>query len=360
MPGLDLMLLGNDVMSWARALLAWGGGILLLLLLRRFLGARLESLARRTATLWDDLLVALVSATKTVTLAVFAAWPALGWLSLNDRTLGVAKGISVVVGGFQLAIWGNLLIARLLEDRVTRLREADPATATTLGGLTILARGVLWALLLLVVLDNLGVNISTLVAGLGIGGVAIALATQNILGDLFGSLSIVLDKPFVVGDFIVIGDMMGTVDRIGLKTTRVKSLSGEQLVFANSDLLSSRVRNYKRMRERRVVFSVGVTYQTPAATLTRLPGVLREIVSGQPGVRFDRAHLRSFDDSAVTFEVVYYVLDPDYNRYMDIQQDINLAIFRRFEREEIEFAYPTRTLHLRPSEIELPPRPRLA
>ena len=184
-------------------------------------------------------------------------------------------------------------------------------------------------------------------AGLGIGGVAIALATQSILGDLFASLSIVLDRPFVVGDFIVVGDLMGTVEHVGLKTTRVRSLSGEQLVFSNADLLGSRIRNFKRMAERRIVFAVGVTYQTPAAKLDQIAGVLREIATAAPGVRFDRAHLRSFDDSAITFEVVYYVLDPDYNRYMDTQQRINLAIFRQFEAEGIEFAYPTRTVFVR-------------
>ncbi|HSB55513.1 MAG TPA: mechanosensitive ion channel family protein, partial [Gemmatimonadales bacterium] len=212
-------------------------------------------------------------------------------------------------------------------------------------------RSLLWVVLVLLVLDNLGVNISTLMAGLGIGGVAIALATQNILGDLFASLSIVLDKPFVVGDFIVVGDLMGTVERVGLKTTRLRSLSGEQLIFANADLLGSRVRNFKRMSERRVLFDLGVTYETQAATLSRIPAMLREIVDAERGVRFDRAHLRSFDASAVTFEVVYYILDPDYNRFMDTQQRINLAIFRRFEAENVEFAYPTQTLYVRTTEV---------
>jgi small-conductance mechanosensitive channel len=203
---------------------------------------------------------------------------------------------------------------------------------------------VVWAAVLLVLLDNLGVNITTLIAGLGVGGIAVALAAQNVLGDLFSSLSIVLDKPFVVGDFIVVGDFLGSVEHVGLKTTRLRSLSGEQVVFSNTDLLNSRIRNYGRMFERRIVSSIGVTYQTPVAKLRRIPEIIREIVEEQDRVRFDRAHFQTFADSALTFEIVYYVLTPDYNYYMDVQQNINLALFERLAAEGVEFAYPTRTV----------------
>jgi small-conductance mechanosensitive channel len=206
---------------------------------------------------------------------------------------------------------------------------------------------VLWAVVALLALDNMGFDITALVAGLGVAGIAVGLAVQNILGDLFASLSIVLDKPFVIGDFIVVDNLPGTVERIGIKTTRVRSLSGEQLVFSNADLLKSRIRNYRRMTERRVVFSVGVTYETGEEKLGTIPGILRGIVEAQGNVRFDRAHFQSFGDSALVFEVVYYILTPDYSRYMDIQQEINFAIHRRFTAEGISFAYPTRTLWLR-------------
>jgi small-conductance mechanosensitive channel len=347
MPFLELEILGNSLAKWAEALGAGALALGLLWAARRVLAARLGALAARTTNSWDDLVVLLVRRTKTLTLAVTALWPALALLAVPPPVGEVARIITVLVGGVQLAIWGNLLIAHVLEARVAQMRAADPASATTLNGLTILARIVLWVVLVLLALDNLGVNISALVAGLGIGGVAIALAIQNILGDLFASLSIVLDKPFVVGDFIVIGDLMGTVEHVGLKTTRVRSLSGEQLVFANADLLGSRIRNFKRMSERRVLFTLGVTYQTPSARLSAIPEILREIIAANQGVRFDRAHFKSYDDSALTFEIVYYVLDPDYNRYMDTQQRINLEIYRRFEREGIEFAYPTHTVYLR-------------
>ncbi|MGA9537034.1 MAG: mechanosensitive ion channel family protein, partial [Desulfobacterales bacterium] len=177
-------------------------------------------------------------------------------------------------------------------------------------------------------------------------GIAVALAVQNILSDLFASLSIVLDKPFVIDDFIIVDNYMGTVEHIGLKTTRLRSLSGEYLVFSNNDLLKSRIRNYTRMLERRVVFSIGVTYQTPLEKLKQVPATIRKIIESQEAVRFDRAHFQGYGDFALKFEVVYYVLNPDYNRYMDIQQSINLAIFESFEKEGIDFAYPTQQLYI--------------
>jgi small-conductance mechanosensitive channel len=208
------------------------------------------------------------------------------------------------------------------------------------------ARLAVWSLVLLLALDNLGFNITALLAGMGIGGIAVALAAQNILGDLFASLSIVLDKPFVVGDFIVVGEQLGTVEYIGLKTTRIRSLGGEQIVFSNTDLLGSRIRNYKRMQERRVVFGFGVVYQTPHEKLQTIPGMVREIIGKLDRARFDRAHFKEYGDSSLNFEVVYYVLSADYNVYMDIQQAINLELFRRFQEDGIDFAYPTRTLYV--------------
>jgi len=221
-----------------------------------------------------------------------------------------------------------------------------------LGLLNFAVRAVLWTGVLLLALDNLGVHVTTLITGIGIGGVAIALAIQNILGDLFASLSIILDKPFMIGDFIIVDDFLGTVEHIGLKTTRLRSLSGEQLVFANSDLLKSRIRNYKRMAERRIVFSIGVVYQTAPEKLAGITGFIRDIIEGQPQARFDRAHFKGFGSSSLDFEIVYWVTSPDYNLYMDIQQAINLALFRRLQSEGIEFAYPTQTLFLERQEAE--------
>jgi len=196
------------------------------------------------------------------------------------------------------------------------------------------------------VLENLGVDVTAMVAGLGIGGVAVALALQNILGDLFASVSIMLDKPFEVGDFLVVGTEMGNVESVGVKTTRVRSLSGEQLVFANGDLLQARIRNYKRMQERRVVFNVGVTYQTTADQVEKLPPLIESIVSSVEGLRFDRAHFKAFGDSSLVYEIVYWVESPDYKVYMDAQQRINLALMRSLEEMGVTIAYPTQTIYL--------------
>jgi small-conductance mechanosensitive channel len=218
--------------------------------------------------------------------------------------------------------------------------------ATAVGIVSFVTRLGLWAVVALTALGTLGIEVTPFIASLGIGGVAVALALQNVLGDLLASLSIVLDKPFVVGDFIQVGDLSGSVEYVGLKTTRVRSLSGEQLVFSNSDLLGSRIRNYGRMSERRVAFSLGVTYDTPAPVLRRIPGLVQEAVQSRENARFDRSHLKGFGASSVDFETVYYMEVPDYATYMDTQQAINLEIFERFGAEGIEFAFPTRTIHV--------------
>jgi small-conductance mechanosensitive channel len=246
----------------------------------------------------------------------------------------------------QLGLWATAAITMFLTLRRARQLAADPGAVAAMDLVGFLTRLVVWAAVLLVLLDNLGVNVTTLIAGLGVGGIAVALAAQNVLGDLFSSLSIVLDQPFVVGDFIAVGELMGSVQYVGLKTTRLRSLSGEQVVFSNTDLLQSRIRNYGRMFERRVVSSIRVTYQTPTEKLRRIPPIIREIVEGEDKVRFDRAHFQAVGDSAFTFELVYYVLTPDYNYYMDVQQNIILALLDRLAAEGVELAYPTRTVYV--------------
>jgi small-conductance mechanosensitive channel len=351
---LERELWGVIVLRWIEAAAVGVTVFILLILIRRFLVRRLGGLAARTATAVDDILIELIRHARPWFLLVLALWPAAAVVRLAGEPVYWLRLASVVVGTVQAAIWVSVAVTRSVE---VRLREADPASATTLGAVGFIIRLVLYVVLLLLALANLGINVSALLTGLGIGGVAVALALQNILGDLFASLSIVLDKPFVVGDFVVVEDLMGTVEHIGLKTTRIRSLSGEQIIFANGDLLKSRIRNFKRMAQRRVLFSAGVVYQTPTARLAEVPDLLRGVVEAQDGVRFDRAHLRSFDDSAITFEVVYYVLDADYNHYMDVHQRILLGVARRFEEEGIEFAYPTQTVFVRREVAEHPPRP---
>ena len=316
--------------------------------LARAISARVVTrIARRTALQLDDALIAAVRATKLwllTPLALYAGASALEIPPRLDRLLENAAMVALVV---QFVVWTNRWLLRWLALRADAARATDPAATTTVNLLGFVARVVVWALGLLIALDQLGFNVTALIAGLGIGGIAVALALQNILGDLFASMSIVLDKPFQVGDFIIVGDKPGTVEKVGLKTTRVKSLWGEQLVFANAQLLNAQIKNYKRMQERRIAFGIGVTYETPAEKLRALPGWLKAAVEAQPDVRFDRAHFKEYADFSLNFEIVYYVLSPDYNLYMDRQQAINLAIFDKLAQEGVQFAYPTRTLYLR-------------
>lgn len=313
---------------------------------KRILHRRLASLAPKTETHLDDLLAQLVAKTSAWFLLALALLATGAVFEVPQPLHRIGRAMAFTVCLVQVGVWISWASKQVVERHfLARSTEADAAARQT--GARVVSLGiqvVIWALLLLVALANFGVDITALVAGLGVGGVAVALATQNILGDVFASISILLDKPFVAGDFVVVGDFMGTVEHVGIKTTRVRSLGGEQIVFANNDLLQSRLRNYKRMNERRILFRLGVVYQTPAATLAAIPELLRGIIQSQPLARFDRAHFSSYGDFALTFEVVYYVLSADYNQYMDVQQAINLDIYRRFAAKGIEFAYPTQTL----------------
>ncbi len=343
---LDLTLLDNTLTQWAAALgLALVAG-LGLRILASVLIRRLEGLSKRTKTDLDDLAIELLRKTRGLFVLLVAFWFGSIFLSLNPTLDSWIRTILVVGLLIQGALWATGVVNHFMGSYRRRQVEEDPGFATALGAMGILARGMVWVVFLLLILQNLGIEISALVTTLGIGGIAVALAVQNVLGDLLGSLSIVLDKPFVIGDFVVVGDFAGTIEHVGLKTTRIRSLSGEQLVFSNSDLLGSRIRNYKRMQERRVVFALGVTYDTGHAKLKRIPEIIREVVERREGTRFDRSHFKSFGDFSLNYETVYYLLVPDYTAYMDVQQAINLEIYQRFEEEGIEFAFPTQTIHL--------------
>lgn len=351
---LEYELLGNALPAWATAvcvlIVAW----LALSMARRLLQGRLAALAgrheiaplriaERTAARtrgWFLFLVALLIGSRFLLLP-----PAI------DSALAHAATVGLLV---QLGLWATAAFNAGLRARQARQVAVDPSTSAAMDVLGFIVRAAVWSFVFLLALENLGVDITALIAGLGIGGVAVALATQNILGDLFASLSIMLDKPFVGGDFLDVNGYLGSVEKIGIKSTRLRSLSGEQLVLSNNDLLNSRIRNFGRMFERRVVFSINVPYQTPSEKLRKIPAILREAVEAHEKVRFDRAHFQKYGEFALTFEVVYYVTSADFNLYMDIQQDINLLIHERFGHEQIEFAYPTQRLYV--AQAEAPPR----
>jgi small-conductance mechanosensitive channel len=336
----------NSDKQWLLAFALFVVTVGLLRLFHLLLTRKFRKLALRTTTRWDDNLIDVFAKTHWLFMVLVALYAATQPLELKDWMNDGVQIMVVIAVLVQVGIWLNALLKLIIEQHRREASVTDPAALSVISMIGFTARVALWSVVLLLVLDNLGIDITALVAGLGIGGIAVALAVQNILGDLFASLSIVLDKPFVVGDFLIIGDLMGGVEHIGLKTTRLRSLSGEQLVFSNTDLLNSRIRNYGRMLERRVVFTLGVTYQTPLEQLKRIPGLIRKAVEAQQNTRFDRSHFMKHADFSLNFETVYYVLSSDYSQYMDIQQDILLNIHEQFEVHGIEFAYPTQTLYM--------------
>lgn len=339
------VILDNDLVTWAVAICIGAAVCALLYAGKRLLARRLASFARATATYLDDLALKALCATHPLFMLVMGLYAGAQWLTLPQQGNVVLSRLAIAVLLLQLARWGDVGVRGWLHHFRTRRSAQDLASTTSTAALGFVVRAALWVMIILMILDNFGVNITTLIASLGIGGIAVALALQNILGDLFSSLSIMLDKPFVVGDFITVDDIAGNVEYVGLKTTRIRGLGGEQVVFSNSDLLKSRIRNYKRMQTRRIVFTIGVTYEIGKRQLLAIPGILRAIVESQPQVRFDRAHFKSYGASSLDFETVYIVQTPDYGVYMDVQQAINIALFERFEQEGISFAYPTQTVY---------------
>lgn len=347
MAWLKTELWGDILQNWLLALLIVGLVVLALRLVETLLVRRVRTFARDTETRIDDFVVDLFGCTRPWFLFIVAVY--VGSLAVNletavANTLGHIVTIALFV---QVALWGQGAIAfGVNRYKQERLAE-DAGGVTVLSALGLVGKLILWVLILLLILDNVGVQVTSLIAGLGISGIAVALAVQNILGDLFASLSIVLDKPFVIGDAIMVGDFVGTVEKIGLKTTRLRSVSGEQLVFSNTDLLTSRIRNFKSLQERRIVFSFGVLYETAPQKLAQIPDMVREIITAQEQTRFDRTHFIGFGDSALNYEVVYFMLTPDFNLYRDTQQTINLTLLQQFAQAGIEFAYPTQVVYVK-------------
>lgn len=320
---------------------------LLAQLFRTLLLRRMARGPEGDGTGFEEFLESQVRTTRWYFLLALALYLAVTVLNPPPGMRELARLLVISALLIQLALWGQNLISFLINRRMRKRLESDPSAATTLNAFNLVARITLWTIIILLVLDNLpGIQVTSLIASLGITGVAVALAVQNILGDLFASLSIALDKPFVIGDSIIVDQYNGTVEHIGLKSTRVRSLEGEQLVFSNSDLLSSRIRNFKRMARRRVQFPLRVRHGTPPEKLARVPDLLREIVNENINVTFDRAHFKEIGESALLFEVVYYIENPDYTLFMDIQQEINLGLSRRFTSEGIQFAFPTQSVIL--------------
>jgi small-conductance mechanosensitive channel len=331
----DLPMLSSEVFHWLLAAATAVGITIVLDIIRRILIKRLQRLSQRTTNHIDDIILDVARKTRFWFLLVIGVGIGISMVVLPPRAELVAKIIFSALTALQVGLWATALLEGVVERWLSHSKAG--VSRNTMGAVRLLGRTVIWSVLLLVVLDNAGVNITTLVAGLGIGGVAVALATQNILGDLFSSLSIVLDKPFEVGDAIVVDEYSGSVEHIGLKTTRVRATSGEQLIFSNSNLLSSRIRNYRRMTERRIEFTIAVAYDTDADKLPKIVDLLKQLISSQE-VRLERAHFTGFGEVGMTFQAVYHMPTPDYNRFMDTQQAIHLGIVTGLEAMGVELA----------------------
>lgn len=341
---MQFVLFGNSLLQWGIAMgIAAGAAIILILLrrnLHRLFSHRGEEEQRRSVLVVAKLL----ERTHPLFLILVGLFLGSQALELEPAVRATFTRVFIVALFLQGALWGHGLVEYARDVYIGRL--TDKRDISTVSVMALIGKIIVWVVAALLVLDYLEIPITSLVAGLGIGGLAVALAVQNILGDLFASFSIILDKPFAVGDFIVVDDKSGTVENVGLKTTRVRSLTGEQLVFSNHDLLNSRIHNYRLMEERRVDFTFGVRYDTPYEKLIRIPEMVQAIIEGIEAARFDRTHFKEYGDFALIFEVVYYVRSQDYLLYMDTQQAINLELCRRFREEDIHFAYPTQTIYV--------------
>lgn len=338
-------ILENQVSDYLLAIATFVVGMVVVYVLKAVVVNRIKKWSQRTATDLDDRLLRIIEQPVLLLLYLGVFYIAVGNLILHPILQQAVTVICVMIG--------TVLVIQLLGSlveygaRLYLLKHGnDVAMEQTINAVVPAIKVGVWAIGIVFLLDNLGFDISAVVAGLGIGGIAVALAAQGVLGDLFSYVSILLDRPFEIGDFIIVGEMVGTVEHIGLKTTRLRSLTGEELIIANTDITAARIQNFKRMARRRIAFTLGVTYETTAAQMKQIPAIIQKIVDDTERVTFDRAHFSSFGDFSLNYEVVFFVETSDYAIYMDAQQAIYLAIKDAFEAQGIEFAYPTQVLYV--------------
>jgi len=336
--------LNNSVWHWILALVITIAAYFLFWLLFKVIVKQIDKIANRTENVLDDIFADAMGNSRFWFFIAIAVFFSSKVLNLGEYGFIPAK-ILILAAFVQTGIWLNVIFNDILGNW-SKKNNSDSARNAGFTIIGVLGKFLIWAVILLLILDNLGVEVLSLMAGLGVGGIAIALAVQRVLGDLFASISIMIDKPFEIKDFIAVGDIKGTVESIGIKTTRIRSATGEQIVISNSDLLDSRVSNFKRMDERRITFTFGVTYQTTKENLHAITDLVKGIIEAQSGVRLDRGHLKGFDASSIEYEFVYWVTNPDYVAYMNVQQKINLALIDAFTARKIELARPTQTVFL--------------
>lgn len=344
---LDLRFLDNSLRSWALALLAFAVTFTILPIIKTYVSTLAQRASGKHSVI--ELILRLIPRTSRLFILVAALNAAERLLNFPPTVHRVLTTAIVIGIWYQIGLWSIAAV----EYSTERYTAHDAGAKSSLSVIRFIAGLVVWSSVVLLALDNLDVKLTTLVAGLGVGGIAVALAVQTILGDLLASLSITLDKPFAVGDQLVIDDFQGQVEYIGIKSTRLRSVGGEQIVLSNADILKSRIRNFGRMAERRGVLNIGVTYEIPREKLSQVAEIISTAIAGQPNVRLDRCHFKNFGASALEFEAVYFVLDAKMNTLMDVQQAILLAIFTAFAEQGIEFAYPTQRVLLERTDSEI-------
>ena len=338
---------GNTGQDYAYAIAIFIGALIVLRFFKFFIVKNLERLFKKTKTEIDDIIIHSIDHIGWMFYVILSLYIALQFVVLPEIAENIVYYIILIAVVYYAVKFVHCFIEfgtkKYIEKRKREEKDADTTAISLLGRI---AKGALWGVALILILSNLGYDVSALLAGLGIGGIAIAFALQNVLSDIFASFSIYFDKPFKVGDFIIIGDDMGVVKKIGIKSTKLESLWGNDIIVSNRELTSIRIHNYRTMKKRRVVLPFGVVYETPQKKLEKIPGMIKEIFKGVKLAEIDRVHMKSFAASSLDFEIVYYVDTGDYGKHMDIQQQILLGIKERFEKENIEFAYPTQTLFL--------------
>ena len=341
---LEEVFLGNTVLEYTLFIATFVALFVLIKIIERFLLGRLRSSKNKKRNLKTVLIEFLLSI--RVSLYLFAAFVvSLSTLPVvNDRLTEFLQIILVIWVAIRAMIGIQMIIDYILNKRL--LDDADPGTEVAAKNIGTIFKVLLWIFTALFLLSNFGVEVTSLVAGLGVGGVAIAFALQNVLEDLFSSFAIYFDKPFTIGDFIIVGDQMGIVEKIGIKTTRIRALQGEEIVISNRELTTERVHNFKRLEKRRSLFEFGVVYSTDTEKMKKIPGMIKEIIEDKEKAEFDRAHFKGFGDSALEYEVSYYVLSSEFKEFRDIHEKVLLDIKEKFEQEGIGMAFPTRTVHL--------------
>jgi small-conductance mechanosensitive channel len=336
------IIFNNTIIDYLLAILAFLAFLAIFYIIKNKVWQRLEKVGNKNFSVFKGKLSKIIKSINFKFILVLSLWLAAKTLILNNLIVDILNTLLIVVVFYQGVIIVNVLIKFWIDAQ----KDTDRQKKNLFNFLSTITTVIIWIFAILLILANLGVNVTSLIAGLGIGGIAVALAAQNILGDLFASLTIYFDKPFEVGDFIYIDkETMGTVDQIGFRSTRMVSIQGEQIIINNSLLTSKKIYNYKKMAKRRVAINFGVVYQTSQEKMKEIPEIVKKIVGGIERMDLDRVHFKEFADSALVFEVVYYINSADYNEYMDLNQRLHMEIKGIFEEKGIEMAFPTQTVY---------------